>query len=209
MNLIKYISSLSAAILVSAIPVLASSPSDIHGGDSGWEVNLATPAVPPKANASVARHMETIRKWFEARNLNAQVTRKNEVVKIIIPAEELFAPNVTTLKQGSDAILSHFAQAVSNPDSYKVLIAVFTDDTGDTEYSNKISSARAQAVNTALRQLANKAGVAPNIDYYYFGNKKPIKANNSVDNRAQNRRVEIYLVPENKTIEAARSGKLS
>ncbi len=209
MKLTSYISICAAAVLSATLSVQAESPAKTQAGASEWEITLASPAVPTKANASVSRHMETIRKWFANKGLDAQVTRKNEVVKVTIPADKLFAPNSTVLKPEADAVLRNFSQGVSQPGSFKVLIAVYTDDTGDNEYSNSVSIVRAQAVDKALRTLAINSGVSPNIHYYSFGNRNPVKPNNSIENRAKNRRVEIYLVPESKTIDAARAGKLT
>lgn len=173
-----------------------------------WDEVLNTPTVPVKANAAISRHMETLSKWFKQHGLNSHLTRKNEVVLVTVEASRLFAPNSTDLLADADNTLSLFGKALGAPTSYRLLVAVHTDDTGDEIYSDYITEARAQAIHNRLIKIAEDLGTTPNIYFASFGNERPLGPNNSIDNRAKNRRIEFYLVPEQPTIDAARSGRL-
>lgn len=173
-----------------------------------WEENLQNPPVPAKANAPLARHMETLAKWFSTHNLDTKTVRKNEVVVLTVPCSQLFNPNETTLLPQADALLGNLKKAVDNPESYRILVAAYADDSGDDKYSEQLTENRAQAVAEKLEAISSLPHSRLNIYYYAFGNEKNIVPNNTIENRARNRRIEIYLVPETKTVDAARSGKL-
>lgn len=174
-----------------------------------WDTNLTTPEVPAKASAAVARHMDNISKWFKSKGLSTKTVRNNEVLVVTIPASELFTPNSTDLIDGATTHLNAFEPAIEHPESYRILIAVHTDDTGDNTYSNKFTKERAEVIMETFESIARHKSVKPNIYYYWFGSKRPTVENNSIKNRAQNRRIEFYIVPESRTIEGARSGNFS
>lgn len=167
--------------------------------------SIGTSNLSQSASRSVSRHMESIRKKFEEKGLVTQAVRNNEVIKITIPASDLFGPNETMLKTGADKILGYFRQAVNHPESYRILVAVYADDTGDAQYSTALTKERAMNVAASLRRLATSQNTKPNIDYYWFGNTEFAVPNTTMTNRAKNRRVEIYLVPEKHIIEASRA----
>lgn len=171
-----------------------------------WDTKLATPAVPAKASAAVARHIDNISKWFKGKGLTTKTVRNGEVLVVTLPASELFTPNSTELVDGATTHLNVFERAIEHPESYRILIAAHTDDTGDDTYSDRLTKERAEVVMATFESIARHKGVKPNIYYYWFGSKRPAVENNSIANRAQNRRVEIYIVPEARTIDGARSG---
>ena len=87
------------------------------------------------------------------------------------------------------------------------MVAVYTDDTGDDKYADNITEARAEAIHDVLTNLMEHSGIEPNLYISSFGNERPLVQNNSIENRAKNRRVEVYLVPEKRTIDAAAAGR--
>lgn len=181
--------------------------SEVSNGSSSmtFEENLATPTVPNKTSPHVGRHMETIRAKFAEKGLDAKKVRNNEVVLVTIPAEQLFRPNATEIKEEGVHLLNYFKQALLHPESYRVVIAVFSDDTGDKEYSNALTHKRADAIMNVVNNITGGNVAVPNVDYYWLGNTKYVSPNNSKVNRSKNRRVEIYIVPENKTIQGSRA----
>ena len=51
-------------------------------------------------------------------------------------------------------------------------------------------------------------GNAENVVPYALGPDEPLKPNNSIDNRRQNRRLEVYLVPGKVMVTKAQGGKI-
>jgi OmpA-OmpF porin, OOP family len=65
----------------------------------------------------------------------------------------------------------------------------YTDNTASAEYNQKLSEARAKAV----REYFIKQGIAPErIRAKGFGETNPVASNDTVEGRAQNRRVELH-----------------
>jgi outer membrane protein OmpA-like peptidoglycan-associated protein len=65
----------------------------------------------------------------------------------------------------------------------------YTDNTASAEYNQKLSEARAKAV----RDYFIKQGIAPErIRAKGFGETNPVASNDTVEGRAQNRRVELH-----------------
>lgn len=168
-----------------------------------FEENIATPAVSSKHSAGVKRHIESIKKRFADKGLDAKATRSGEVLLVTLQSDSLFSPNSASLLPSSYVTLNYFKQAINHPESYRLIVAVHTDDSGDEIYSDQITHDRALAIRSIFRQIADEDIVTPNIDYYWMGRNDFKSPNNSVKNRSRNRRVEIYIVPEAHIIKAS------
>ncbi|MDE5774074.1 MAG: OmpA family protein [Muribaculaceae bacterium] len=132
--------------------------------------------------------------------------RNKEVLLITIPAHLLFAPNSTDLKHGADDYLSPIKRYLKDPDMYRVLLVMHTDNTGSEQYREQITTDRVNAV----AEWFDESGV--NTDYlfsYAMSDDIPLVSNNSMDNRDKNRRLEIYLMPGTKMVEQAKKGRIS
>lgn len=178
----------------------------INPSESDFDTNLTFPEVPVKAIAPVTSHMNKISQALKKRNLTTDLYRDGEIVRIIIPCSELFSSNDTVLKDSGKKLLQPFAQILDSPTMYKVIVAVFADDTGDDIYCDYLTDTRANAIDDYLSSIATADEL--NTIPYGMGKSSPRVPNNSIANRAANRRVEIYIVPEWNLIKDARSGKL-
>jgi len=74
-----------------------------------------------------------------------------------------------------------------------VAVNGFTDSTGSFEHNQKLSENRAQSV---ARFLANQGVFSSRLLSRGYGPRHPIASNDTVAGRAQNRRVELQLVPQ-------------
>lgn len=178
----------------------------INPSELDFESNLILPAVPDKAASAVTEHMKKIANALKKRNLDADMYRNDEVVRIIIPCADLFAPNDTVLKEGAKKLMQPVAQILKSPTMYKIVIAVYSDDTGDVEYCDNLTDIRANIIDDFLTSIAEVQEV--NTVPYGMGRNSDRAPNNSIVNRALNRRAEIYIIPEWNMIKDARAGKL-
>lgn len=139
---------------------------------------------------------------------NVETYRNKEVIIITIPAALLFGPNSTELTDEAPRYLDPVQRylQVKNPDLYRVLLVMHTDNTGSTSYTDNLSLERVESVYEYL----DDAGVDTR---YLFptaaGATDPIKPNNSVAGRAANRRLEIYLIPGEKMLDEAKKGRIA
>ena len=86
------------------------------------------------------------------------------------------------------------------PDT-NVLVVGHTDNTGREEYNMTLSRNRAYAVTDYFTQTK---GLSPGrFTTNWFGESAPIADNNTAEGRAQNRRVNIVIVPNDKMKEDA------
>jgi len=163
--------------------------------------NIATPAVPSKARTYVRTAVDQLRRMLLRSGMTVESMREGEVLEITLSCTSLFAPGATELKNSGAELLKPLATVVREPSKYKVLVAVHTDDTGDTMYADSITAARANAIDDCLWALAGKRDT--NVIPYGLGRDEPRVPNNSRANREINRRVEIYIVPDDGLLEMA------
>lgn len=132
--------------------------------------------------------------------------RNKEVLLITIPAHLLFGPNETQLKPGASEYLQPLRRYLREPDMYRVLLVMHTDNTGSDVYRDRITADRVNAVADWIEEGGS------DTDYlfsYALSDDMPLLPNNSMENRDKNRRLEVYLMPGKKMIEQAKKGKIS
>lgn len=91
---------------------------------------------------------------------------------------------------GTDLVIQ-IAEALKNDPTLKIAIEGHTDNTGDAAHNKKLSDDRAHAVMKALiGQKIDKSRLSAKG----YGAERPLVANDTEDNRAKNRRVELVKV---------------
>ena len=178
----------------------------IIGGKQGaaWGAGLGA-VVGGGAGAIIGNKMDKQKKELEQIN-GAQVESINDgqAIKVTFESGILFATNSSTLNSASQSSLSSFATSlINNPDT-DVQIYGHTDNTGSDKINNPLSEKRAQSVYNFLQSK----GVSGNrMAHQGFGSTQPISDNSTVAGRTQNRRVEVYILPNAKMIKDAEQGK--
>lgn len=192
------------ALIVPVKAMSQAAQSEAH--DMTLAENLAQPVVPQKAAPSIIRHIERIGKTFAKQGVEVKYIRKGEVADIIIPCDKLFGANATELLPTAYKYLSAFNALVKLPSLYKIVVVVNSDDSGSESYLEMLTEERAATIEDYF--VTAFPGVEVNIIPYGMGGEEPRTSNNSIAGRASNRRVDFYIIPEAKTIDMARSGKL-
>ncbi len=136
---------------------------------------------------------------------NIEAFRKKEVILITIPANVLFAPNATELSEGAAKYLNPIKRYMKDPDMFRVLLVMHTDNTGSSKYRDNITADRVDAVTAWFEDQ----GADTSYTFSYaFGDEVPLVPNSSIENRDKNRRLEVYLMPGAKMLEEAKKGKI-
>lgn len=135
-----------------------------------------------------------------------EALRNKEVLCITIPAEKLFGPNSTDLMPQASDLLAPIKRYLREPDMFRVIIATYTDNTGDETYQQHLTNARAEAV---FEWFENAGCDTRYLFAKSFGSDSPIRPNTSVEDRAANRRLEIYLVPGENLVAQAKKGRIA
>ncbi|MBR5639096.1 MAG: OmpA family protein [Muribaculaceae bacterium] len=141
-----------------------------------------------------------------ADDYNVNLIRNDEVIVITIPADLFFEANATELSRKADDILYKITQFLKVPGFYHLALAMYHDNTGSPRYCKELTDKRIQSIvewftiNTNSRQY---------ISSFSFGDKDPILENNSMNNRRMNRRLVIYLIPDNVMFDNAKRNLLN
>ncbi len=132
--------------------------------------------------------------------------RNKEVLLVTIPAHLLFGPNMTELKHGAEEYLSPIRRYLKDPDMYRVMIVMLTDNTGSEPYREQVTVDR---VNAVFDWFDNSVSDTRYLFSYALSDDMPLRPNDSMENRDRNRRLEIYLVPGQKMVNQAKKGRIS
>lgn len=177
---------------------------NIINEEADFETELRTPLVPDKAKPFVQSYMRQIATNLYNDKFNVETMRKGEVVIVTIPTDLLFAPNETTLLPSAKPLLDEFKQYLLAPEKFKVVLAAHSDDTGSEAYTLTLTEDRI----FSILEYYDSIGVATdNAIGFPQGFSDPLKPNISRENRASNRRLEIFIVPQKQLIDSARPKK--
>ncbi|TCG07662.1 flagellar motor protein MotB [Paraburkholderia steynii] len=110
--------------------------------------------------------------------------------KITLQGDATFAVGSATLTPVATAKLDDFVTANQGVDIERMTIAGYTDSTGSAELNNRLSSARARAVQSYLATAGLRAS---KWDVEGYGSASPVAPNATAIGRAKNRRVEIQV----------------
>lgn len=174
--------------------------------DYSLDENLLVPSVPQKLHDAVTRHMNSTAKKLAQRKLEKIETLRNgEVIVATIGTDGLFAPNDTIPRKEADELLRPYYNLLNLPGYYKIVMALHTDNTGSEQYTDYLSEAR---INEIYNLMASHTDNEGQLIPYALGASDPLLPNDSQNNRATNRRLEIFIVPDKLLIEMARTHKL-
>ncbi|WP_158782875.1 type IVB secretion system protein IcmH/DotU [Pantoea sp. BAV 3049] len=131
---------------------------------------------------------------ISARQLD--VTDGTSGSKVIVAADKLFSDSGTDLTPEGRAIITRVSAAMDNIKG-TVLVSVYTDNqrVRSTHFASsyEFSLAQARSISTLMQQQMQTPGHM--IRSEGRGDSSPLLPNDSRENRAQNRRVEIILFP--------------
>lgn len=132
----------------------------------------------------------------------AQVEKINEgeAIKVTFESGILFATNSSTLTPVSRSSLDKFATSLQNNPDTDVKIYGHTDSTGSDAINDPLSQRRAESV---YNYLVSKGISGSRIETQGFGSSQPVADNNTVAGRTQNRRVEVFILPNAKMVREA------
>ncbi|MBD5290247.1 MAG: OmpA family protein [Bacteroides sp.] len=136
---------------------------------------------------------------------DVETYRNREVLLVTIPAHLLFAPNSTELRDDASKWLQPFRRYLKDPDMFRVMIVMHTDNTGSEDYRDQLTLDRVDAVYDWFEEAGSDTRF---LFPFAMGDELPLCDNTSMENRDRNRRLEVYLVPGSKMLEQAKKGRI-
>jgi outer membrane protein OmpA-like peptidoglycan-associated protein len=121
----------------------------------------------------------------------ADVKQDDRGTVITLSGSVLFASGQASLLGPAMLRLDQVAEALKSvKGGPQITVEGHTDSIGTSEYNQQLSLSRAQVVRD---YLVGRGISASRIDAYGFGSSRPLVDNNTPENRANNRRVEIVI----------------
>lgn len=173
------------------------------GGNIGGA--LIGAAVGGAAGGIIGRQMDKQADKIEEAVPGAEVKRVGEGIQVVFDDKSgvNFALNSADLtpeaKQNLDAIAEVFTEF---PDT-ELMIEGYTDSTGDEAYNLTLSKKRAKSVESYLKSQGVSNSRFASVEGY--GEANPRFPNDTKENQAKNRRVEIGIAANDKMIQDAKA----
>ena len=120
------------------------------------------------------------------------VVRDGDNITLSMPGAITFGFDSSEVQPRFRNVLDTLSNTLNEYDQTVIEIAGHTDSTGSAEYNQRLSERRANSVDS---YLGSRGVMADRTIVVGAGQSYPIASNATEDGRAQNRRVEITLVP--------------
>lgn len=125
-------------------------------------------------------------------NDDIQITNTGDRLIVTMPQDILFATDSAAVNGGLRSDLLKVASSLQDYPDSNVQVIGHTDNTGSASYNQDLSVRRANAVADVLMD----GGVAfGRINAFGRGEDQPVASNLTEEGKAQNRRVEIVILP--------------
>ena len=167
---------------------------DIVGGRRDRTEKIVGAGIGAVAGAGVGYYLEQQERELRQKTAGTgiDVTRDGDSLLLNMPSEVTFDVDSSAVKPQFRNTLNDVASTLVQYESTYIDVYGHTDSTGSDAYNQTLSERRAQSVSSYL----SSRGVQPaRLATQGFGESQPVASNTTEDGRAQNRRVEIRIVP--------------
>lgn len=126
-----------------------------------------------------------------------EVERDGDQLKLVMPGSITFATGKSEIQPSFQHTLNQLAANFKQFQDSDLIVTGHTDSVGSYETNQLLSARRADSVSQFLRSNGVDSSRLQTLG---AGSSSPIAPNDTAEGRAQNRRVEIKLVPRNGTV---------
>lgn len=131
-----------------------------------------------------------LREELEATGVS--VIRDGDNIILSMPGNITFPSDSSSINENAREVLNSVSKVLKEYKKTNIAVAGYTDSTGNASYNQLLSEKRARTVADTLMDF----GVArERVFAQGFGIQNPIASNDTPEGRAENRRVELALVP--------------
>ncbi|MDG2325340.1 MAG: OmpA family protein [Halioglobus sp.] len=128
----------------------------------------------------------------ELQGPGVQIVREGDNIRLIMPGNITFETDSYNLRSSFYSVLNSVGQVLSKYADTTLRVSGHTDNTGSRQYNQTLSERRAGSV---ADYLATREVDRARMLVQGMGFDQPIADNGSAAGRAQNRRVELYILP--------------
>lgn len=165
----------------------------LGGSNNRTEVLVGT-GIGAVAGTAVGVYLENQRKKLEeaTEGTGIEVENTGEALLLNMPGEITFGTDSSMIQPEFRPTLNEIANVLNEYESSFVDVYGHTDSDGSDQYNQQLSERRAQSV---ADYLISRGVVRQRIATRGFGESQPVASNATASGKAQNRRVEIKIVP--------------
>ena len=167
----------------------------IAGSGNKTGGTLIGAAVGATVGGLVGRQMDEQERQLrqDMQGTGVDVQREGDTIRLQAPESITFDTNSAEIKPQFRGALDQVAQSIRQYPNTVVRVEGHTDSTGSAAYNQNLSLNRAESVTSYL----SRQGVEPSrMQAVGYGFSRPIATNDTPAGRAQNRRVEILILPQ-------------
>ncbi len=167
---------------------------DLVGGRNDRTEKILGAGIGGLAGAAIGNYMDRQERELRARTAgtDVQVVRQGDDLLLNMPSGITFAYNEAAVQPQFRPTLNQVAQVLSQYNQTYIDVYGHTDSSGSDDYNLGLSERRASAV---ANYLASQGVQQARIGTRGFGESQPVASNDTEQGRAENRRVEIKIVP--------------
>lgn len=154
-----------------------------------FEENLRIPSLKDKYKGGVISAQLALGKRLISKGFVVETIQDGTILIVSVPSNKIFNANEIVISHSVE--LSKLRDNIPNPRCYKFLLAMHCDDSGNELYKDNITTDRVISIYDWFSEYAKNFDVIP----YAMADTEPIVPNNSMLNRSKNRRLEIYIIP--------------
>jgi outer membrane protein OmpA-like peptidoglycan-associated protein len=167
---------------------------DVIGGNHDRNAKMIGAGIGAIAGGAVGNYMDQQEAQLrrQTAGTGVDVIRTGDELILRMPAGITFAVDSSALQPGVQGTLNEVARTLASYNQTYVDVLGHTDSTGTDAYNQALSERRAQSV---ADYLASHGVARARMGIHGYGESQPIASNDTEAGRAQNRRVEIKVVP--------------
>lgn len=145
--------------------------------------------------------LHAISSWIPEPKPKPAPKPKPQPTLVRLDAMSLFDSGKSDLKTGSTKVMVNALVNIKARAGWLIVVAGYTDDTGNPALNQRLSLKRAESVRDWMRDTGDVDESCFAVQG--FGQSRPMASNDTAEGRAANRRVEISLVPQADACQAA------
>lgn len=167
---------------------------DLLGGRNDRTEKIVGAGIGAVAGAGVGAYMDAQERKMRERTAGTgiDVVRQGDELLLRMPSGITFATNQATIQPQFQPTLDQVATTLAEYPKTMIDVLGHTDSDGAEAYNQTLSERRAQSVSS---YLGSRGIASVRIATMGYGETRPIASNETPDGKAQNRRVEIKVVP--------------
>jgi outer membrane protein OmpA-like peptidoglycan-associated protein len=167
---------------------------DIVGGRRDRTEKIVGAGIGAVAGAGIGYYLDQQERELRQKTAGTgiDVVRDGDSLLLNMPSQVTFDVDSSAVKPEFRNTLNDVASTLVQYESTYIDVYGHTDSTGSDAYNQSLSERRAQSVSS---YLSSRGVQSARLATRGFGESQPVASNTTEDGRAQNRRVEIRIVP--------------